>query len=708
MDAEVYPLGLVLAPLLLVLGSLFALRPFIPTAGTAMRLGIAAVVAAFLIRYLDWRLFETVLPAEGTPPELAWIWLCFTIEVVALFDAGLLYLIFLRRADRRGEADAHEARLRAMQPERLPSVDVLIPSYNESLEVLEKTIVGALSLDYPNFRVWVLDDGRRPWLRDFCRDKGAGYITRPDNSHAKAGNINHALPLTDGEFVAIFDADFVPQRNFLMRTIGFFEDPKIGIVQVPHAFYNHDPMQTNLAVRKVLPDDQRFFFDAIMPSRDAWDAAFCCGSNSLTRRSALAEIGGALPTDSITEDMLLTLALLRRGYVTRYLGEPLAYGLAPESIQAFFVQRQRWARGATQIMLLPNGPFGPGLRFVHRLLFLPTHWLTQSTIAIFSLIVPLVFLWTGLAPLANVTREAILFYQIPAVLAMFGGLRVFAPTQYFPLAAAALGTFQSFKILPSVLGTLINPGGHLFRVTPKGRDAAQAGYERGIFWICLALLLATALGLVVNARVDVRIVEQTALIPLVAFWSVVNILILLLVCMLCLQARVRRGEERFELSEAVWLLPGGGARLPARLRDLSLSGAAVRLPDGAPDLPDGMTVELFLPSVGSVRARVARHFVDHVGLHFDLPPSPERDLLIRKIFTSGINTPETEVSGPGVTLGLLGRVFALQDSGRMELPETVEAAMPLERLPAITSVLPPCQADRMLNQLAGARAAAGE
>ena len=266
-----------------------------------------------------------MLPAHGAWREVGWVWFCFAIEIFALFDAFILYLTFLRSSDRRAEADSHEARLRALSPDQLPSVDVYIPTYNEPFEVLEKTITGALCLDYPNVRLWVLDDGRRPWLKAFCEAKGIGYLTRPDNAHAKAGNINHALTKTDGDFVAVFDADFVPQRNFLMRTIGFFDDPRIGIVQVPHAFYNHDPMQANLALRKSMPDDQRFFFEAIMPSRDAWDAAFCCGSNSVTRRAALRCIGDALPTTSITEDMLLSLALLRNGYITRYLCERLAY-----------------------------------------------------------------------------------------------------------------------------------------------------------------------------------------------------------------------------------------------------------------------------------------------------------------------------------------------------------------------------------------------
>jgi cellulose synthase (UDP-forming) len=163
--------------------------------------------------------------------------------------------------------------------------------------------------------------------------KGAGYLTRPDNTNAKAGNINHALTKTNADFVAVFDADFVAQRNFLMRTMGFFDDPTIGIVQTPHAFYNHDPMQANLALRKTQPDDQRFFFEAIMPSRDAWNAAFCCGSNSVTRREALRTIGDALPTSSITEDMMLSLAMLRKGYVTRYLCERLAFGLGTGKYQ---------------------------------------------------------------------------------------------------------------------------------------------------------------------------------------------------------------------------------------------------------------------------------------------------------------------------------------------------------------------------------------
>ncbi len=361
MDVEGLPYFELAGPLILVLGAVYLLGPLLPLSRGWARGLMFVTVWAVIARYLNWRFFTTVLPVDGTWYEIGWVYFCFAVEVLALFDALILYLAFLRTSDRSGEADLHEARLRAMPPDELPSVDVYIPTFNEPMEVLEKTITGVLCLDYPNFKAWVLDDGRRPWVKAFCEAKGVGYLTRPDNRHAKAGNINHALTKTSADFVAIFDADFIPQRNFLMRTVGFFADPAIGVVQVPHAFYNYDPTQSSLALRKALPDDQRFFFDAVMPSRDGWNAAFCCGSNSVTRRAALRSVGDAFPTESITEDVLFSITLLRQGYITRYLCERLAVGLAPEGLKAFFVQRRRWARGAMQILYLTAGPLGRDL-----------------------------------------------------------------------------------------------------------------------------------------------------------------------------------------------------------------------------------------------------------------------------------------------------------------------------------------------------------
>ncbi len=697
------PLLQLVAPLLFVIGGIYILAPTLPMRRSWARGLVFATVWLIVGRYVGWRAFTTVLPARGTWYEVGWVWFCFAVEILALFDAFILYLTFLRTSDRRAEADGHEARLRSLPANQLPLVDVYIPTYNESFDVLEKTITGALCLDYPNARLWVLDDGRRPWLRAFCEGKGIGYLTRPDNTHAKAGNINHALTKTDGEFVAVFDADFVPQRNFLMRTMGFFVDPRIGIVQVPHVFYNHDPMQANLALRKSMPDDQRFFFEGIMPSRDAWNAAFCCGSNSVTRRAALRCIGDALPITSITEDMLLSLVLLRNGYITRYLSERLAYGLAPETLRAYFIQRQRWARGAMQILFQAAGPFGPNLTLMQRLLFLPTHWLSQSLMLLIVIVAPILFMWTDVRPLVNVTAEAIIYYLLPMVLAVVGGILAYAPRQYFPIAAQVLGVFQSFKILPTALATLIKPHGHVFTVTPKGA-AAYGSNERGIFWIAAILMTLTTGGLLINATPEWRIVSQAGLIPIVALWSGINVVVLLLVCMMSLQVPIRRAEERFDLDEPVSIFSANGTLSTGRTKDVSLSGIGIRVDTTRALAANvGEQVRVFLPEVGFLQGVVTRRSGEFLGVHLNLQQSIERDLMIRKLFTSAVANTAVDISVAGATGMLLKSIWSAPTMTAQMTPEVVQV---IEKLPAESLVIQPSElVTRRLEEIVAARTA---
>lgn len=679
------------APTFVVLGVLYIAGPLLPMARPWARAVVVAFVGFILLRYLGWRVVDTVWPATGTWYEVGWIWLCLAIELFALIDAAILLLTFLRRGDRSADADRHEKRLRALPARRLPRVDVLIPTYNEPIEVLEKTIIGALCIDYPDAKVWVCDDGRRRWLREYCKAKGVGYLTRPDNAHGKAGNINHALKLTDGEFIAVFDADFVPQANFLMRTLGFFEDLRVGVVQTPHAFYNYDPMQANLALRKTLPHDQCFFFESIMPSRDGWDAAFCCGSNSVTRRAAIDAAGGALPTESITEDILLTMTLLRHGYVTRYLNERLAYGLAPESLEAFFIQRERWARGGIQTMFLAAGPFGRGLRFVHRLMFFPAHWLTQSFALMLALIAPLVFLWLGLLPFVNVTPEAQAFYTLPTILAVLGGIWLFAPVHFSPLVAYVLNTFQSFRLLPHVVQTLLQPFGHIFKVTPKGRDAGSRVYQSGIFWVAAALMGLTIGGLAINTLPEYQIVKSAGVLATVAILGLINVLVLFLVCMLSLQAPLRRAETRFDLTEPVSLTAAAGKVIEARFKDLSMSGAAVVLGDDHSTLLPGDRVTLSIAEVGRIAGRVARRQGALIGVRFDLPPSIERDLLIRKLFTAGRDATAVDGTVLSTTAGLLKIIWSHRPAGPSPVQDEEPLPPPADtvRLPARSFMIEP-------------------
>jgi cellulose synthase (UDP-forming) len=704
MPVDLMPFFYVMAPIIFVTGAILILGPMLPLNKSWARYCLFGAVWIVVLRYLHWRLFDTVLAADGVWYELSWIWFFFCVELFAMFDAFILYLSFLRTTDRHAEADTHEARLRAQPKGSFPSLDIFITTYNEPKAVLEKTIVGALSVEYPNARVWVIDDGRRKWTKDLCEELGAGYIARPDNLGAKAGNINHALEHTNADFFSVFDADFVPQRNFFMRTMGFFEDPEIGIVQVPHAFYNHDPMQVNLALRKTLPDDQRFFFEAIMPSRDGWDAAFCCGSNSVTRRSAMREAGDALSTESVTEDMLLSLILLRRGYKTRYLSERLAFGLAPESIKAFFIQRQRWARGAIQIMFLRDGPLGRGLSLIHRLLFLPTHWLSQSMMMVLSLVAPVVFLLTGLPPLINVTMETSLHYLIPMVVALISGVTIFSQNRYFPLAAHVLGTFQSFKLLPTMLQTLVRPHGHLFQVTPKGNTSQEAEYEGTVFWISLTLIVATMAGMVINAIPEWRIVEQNALVPLVAGWCAINIVVLLLVCIMCLQMPVRRNEERFSIPEKIVIMGNDKPIAHESIQDISCSGLSFCLQDGdEKKFTVGENMLISINEVGTIAATIARVGNGIVGVKFDHQNSLERVLLIRKLFTSGLDTTAVTTSFWSASSSMLARLWSANMSYNAPTQAPVEKPVKEELLPRASLVMEPQAVYDMLNKAAADR-----
>jgi cellulose synthase (UDP-forming) len=709
MNAQVLPIFELLGPLIFVIGSIYVLSPMLPLSRSWARILVFVIVWLVIARYLDWRLFTTVIPVTGEWYQIGWVWFCFVVEALALFDALILYLAFLRTSNRHAEADSRELRLRALPQEDLPWVDVYIPTYDESLGVLEKTITGAISLDYPNFKVWLLDDGRRPWLKEYCNTKGVGYLTRADNAHAKAGNINHALTKTNADFVAIFDADFIPQRNFLMRTVGFFTDPSIGIVQVPHTFYNYDPTQSSLGIQKALPDDQRFFFEAIMPSRDGWNAAFSCGSNSVTRREALRTIGDAFPTDSITEDMLLSISLLRNGYITRYLCERLAFGLAPEGLKAFFVQRQRWARGAMQILFLAAGPLGRNLTIMQRLLFLPTHWLTQSLMLLLTIVAPLVFLWTGVLPLVNVTPEAVLYYLLPMMLAVAGGIWAFAPRQYFPFAAQVHGTFQSFKILPTVLLTIAKPFGHVFKVTPKGALAKKSDYDRKIFWTAASLMAATILGLVINAQSEWRIIGQAGLLPMVACWAAINIVVLFLVCMMSLQAPVRRGEERFKLDQPISIFAASGALSMGRIKDISLTGAAIIADRNlALATKAGEMARVFIAEVGFVKAAVVRQKGRFLAVHFDLPPSVERDLLIRKLFTAGLDATTVTATAFSSTGAMLMSIWSAGSSRRpeVEVETTTISSLTTDKLPAQSLLVISTQRPIRLAKLAGERSIA--
>lgn len=207
------------------------------------------------------------------------------------------------------------------------SVDVFIPTYNEELAVVRRTVLAAKAMDYPH-QTWVLDDGNRPEMRALATELGVRYLARADNTHAKAGNLNHALQHSRADFIATFDADHAPRRDFLLKTLGFFADERVAFVQTPQDFYNLDSFQNRTDERQRWAwSEQSFFFRIIQRGKDYWNSAFYCGSCAVIRRRALDDIGG-FATGTVTEDIHTSLRLHKRGWHSVYLPESLAYGIA--------------------------------------------------------------------------------------------------------------------------------------------------------------------------------------------------------------------------------------------------------------------------------------------------------------------------------------------------------------------------------------------
>jgi len=265
------------------------------------------------------------------------------------------------------------------------SVDVFITVYGEERSKIRATAAAAMAIKGKH-RTWILDDGRSDDVQALAEELGCHYVRRLSSNGAKAGNINHALSITRGEFFCVFDADFVPKPEFLVETVPFFVNSNVAFVQTPQTYGNLINMVSRGAGYM-----QAVFYKFIQPGRNHFNAAFCVGTNVIFRRAAINDIGG-IYTDSKSEDVWTSLMLHERGWKTIYIPKTLAVGDAPETIEAYTKQQLRWATGGFEIMLTHN-PLSPRRKLTtdQRIMYLvtATHYLTGIAPALLLLVPPL-------------------------------------------------------------------------------------------------------------------------------------------------------------------------------------------------------------------------------------------------------------------------------------------------------------------------------
>lgn len=615
---------------LLALGAGLILPSVVDPTNNRHRAALMGISFLLALRYVWWRGTETLAPAGWTIDMLA-SWSLFALEMLALIGSISAFTIMSRIRLRSEEADAHEA----WWGEQEPRVAILIATYNEELEILERTIVGARSLRHRNKEVLVLDDSRRDWLRDYCAEQGVRYMRRPDNKGSKAGNINHCLDRlaedpVPPDFVAVLDADFVPHRGFISRSLALFHDPKVALVQTPQHFFNADPIQHNLGISRSYPDEQRFFFDYMQPSRDAWGIAICCGTSSICRWSALREMGG-FPTESVTEDFLLTLALQERGWKTVYLAEPLTEGLAPEGLKEYVTQRARWCLGLMQIARSKYGPLAKNnLRLRDRWSVIDSvfFWMTSFPFRVAVVVYPLLY-WFFNVIVVNATLTDVISYFGVYFVWSFMAQRTLMPGMFVPVLHDTSQLIGALPISRAAFTGLFRPKGHPFSVTAKGGDRTKVIVQWEMMAPFLVLLILTLLGLTLGIFVD-RFAFNDAGDGkwVVIFWTIYNVFVLLMTILACVELP-RRERHIADLPDRGILVTDGDIRRQW-ISSLTMEEARLR----GKIYPVGATGLLRLRDVGDVPVEVIAQTVD--GNRVRLRPTPvQREALMIRFYAEG-------------------------------------------------------------------------
>lgn len=616
---------------LLLTGAFLAGLPWLDRDNSVVRRAAYWLVIYLLVRYTWWRVAET-LPsfALSIPTLIAYLYFAFELWLgrKTLFFHKLL----INARHRSAEADAHMSWY--SERKEPPLVDYFIPSYNEDYATLERAIVGALSQDYARVRVWVLDDGRREWLRELAAEKGVNYLTRPNNAGFKAGNLNHALAHVaslqePSEFFAVMDCDFLGKPEFVRRTLSLMWDPQVAIVQSKQIYYNLDPFQYALPGGRFLPDWQRFAFDHVAPAVDVFNAQTCCGTCFLARNAAFEVIGG-MPTESVAEDALATFALNEHGLKTVYLEEGLSYGIVAEGLSEFLTQCSRWSFGRAQNIYSRWGGMSPKKSWRQRVSFIENN-LTWGIFAINRLAqlwMPIYYLFFGsqLFPVQGTSAGFVQYFFVMWVFGLVFSMwtsRASTP----PIISDARQLVWAEAVIRSTFRALRKAKNYRFDVTDKGVLRSRTFVHwKPLKWLVLSGGLTVA-GLLHRALGGHT--RSSSYDVFAYFWTFYNLLCIATAARICIEPAQRRQQERFPTEEKGVLRVGSASAL-VTLANVSVSGALLTV--GVPvSVGDRLTCEV--EGVGMISSVVVRvNGSGQAALGFDAS-AEQRERLIRKLYS---------------------------------------------------------------------------
>ena len=582
--------------------------------------------------YLTWRVLFTI-PTDNRANTITGVTLL-VVEIIGFTQFVMFYVIQWRPFSGR-----HVPLAVFEEP---PSVDVFIATYNEPVSTLRMTIAGAVGMRYPTnaVRVYICDDGGRAEVRALAEQYGVIHLTRKDHADAKAGNLNHALGVSDGDLIVTLDADMVPRPDFLERTVGPFKDPEMGFVQSPQAFYNEDPFQYNLFSGKALPNEQDFFMRTLQSGKARFNATIYVGSNAVFRRSALEKVGG-FAVGVITEDLATGMLIQAAKYRTEFVPEVVAAGLSPESFADMLKQRDRWCRGNIQVARKWNPLTLPGLTPMQRWLYLDgfVYWYF-GVFKMVYLLTPLLFLLFGVFAL-NASLEGLAVFWLPSFVSsmlcfriVVGRRRSFAWSHIFE---AALTPAIAFSAMAETVGLHVSA----FNVTPKGVGSKRRVFHWRIALPHLVLLAMWVAGLIRVFAFSPQLIGRGALLINIA-WSLYNVVGLVMSVAVCFDRPRLRSAERTRIHAALSVVFRELGAHQGEMVDLSLTGAYIAVPWSNQLRPGDLVKRnpaisaLQIPGVGEVTGEL--RWIDSTedevtaGFWFD-PLTPRQTVDIVRLIT---------------------------------------------------------------------------
>lgn len=501
----------------------------------------------FTIIYLIWRGFFTLPFGYGMVSLVLGLSL-FIVEFLGMFEAAIHYF---------NMNDVEDIPCPDVPEELLPEVDIFVATYNESEELLYKTLNACKYITYPDkskVHIYLCDDGHRENMKELAKKLGVGYFDREDNKHAKAGNLNNALSKTASPLIVTLDADMIPNRDFLMKTVPYFvqrdieneeleeKDRKyMGFVQSPQAFYNPDLFQSNLYSEGRIPNEQDFFYRDVQVARNKSNSVIYGGSNTVLSRKAIEDIGGFY-TDSITEDYSTGILLQKKKYICIAIKDVLASGLSATDLKSLISQRVRWARGVIQSNRKLHLWLSRKLTFSQKMNYWASKWYWYSSVKrLIYFLSPLVYALFGYMVVECTLPEVLLFW-LPMYISSNISLRMLSnnirTSKWTGIYETALFPFMIIPVILETFGITMKK----FVTTRKDKELGKNNSHL-LYLIPFGVLIVLSVMAIIQC-IYVAIANNTMGGIVILFWLIFNLYTLVMAAFFVSGRTMMRQNER--------------------------------------------------------------------------------------------------------------------------------------------------------------------